>query len=84
MNKHAQNLRAVLALLPSIVCHTHRDVIYDAAAEIDRLDCELAKHPAKRRQIGCVRVDGGADCLASSCDNCANVILEETERVNPC
>lgn len=84
MNKHAQNLRAVLALLPKEVCHTYRDLIYDAAAEIDRLDCELAKHPAKRRQIGCVGIDGCADCLASSCDNCANVILEEPERTKAC
>lgn len=74
MNKHAQNLRAMLALLPVEVCHVYRDTIYDAAAEIDRLDAELAKHAPLPPQIGCSRVDSGADCLASSCDNCANII----------
>jgi hypothetical protein len=40
-NKYAKNLRTMLALLPVEVCHVYRDIIYEAAAEIDRLDNAL-------------------------------------------
>lgn len=38
MNKHAQSLQTMLALLPPEVCHVYRDTIHDAVIELDRLD----------------------------------------------
>lgn len=44
MNKHAQNLRAMLTLLPPAVDNVYRDKIYEAAVEIDRLDADATRY----------------------------------------
>lgn len=44
MNKHAQTLRAVIALLPTETRENYGRQISAAADEIDRLDLELSKH----------------------------------------
>lgn len=44
MNKHAQTLRAVIALLPTETRENYGSQIRAAAEEIDRLDLALSKH----------------------------------------
>lgn len=44
MNKHAQTLRAVIALLPTETRENYGQQISVAADEIDRLDTGLARH----------------------------------------
>lgn len=44
MNKHAQTLRAVIALLPAEARQNYGSQIHAAADEIDRLDLSLSKH----------------------------------------
>lgn len=73
MNKHAQNLRAVLTILPAAALRAvHRNTILAAANEIDRLDAIVTKP----KIVGCTRIDGGADCNFNECEQCSSAIME--------
>jgi hypothetical protein len=44
MSKHAQNLQAMLVLLPKDICHVHRDIIHEAAVELKTLAADAARY----------------------------------------
>lgn len=50
MSKHAQNLQAMLVVLPRDICHVHRDIIHEAAVELKTLAADAARYQWLRSQ----------------------------------